>query len=95
MNSKFKESENKAVFTCSHVLVDKKTVLYVEHDIDDDWQFLCGENNHTEEDARIISLKQAIDLDKTLNELFKMPIGVGVERKSINDKWTPFKIPTE
>lgn len=92
---KFTESENKAVFTCSHVLMDKSPILYVIHDNDGDWQFLCGKNNHTEEDAKVISLKQVTELDISLNDLYEMPMGVGAERTAIGDKWTSFKIPTD
>lgn len=89
---KFSDAENKAVFTCNHVTDDKSPILYVEHDSEGDWQFLCGQNDHTEENAKIISLKQAVELDKSLNDLYKMPIGVGAERQEIGGKWNPFKI---
>jgi len=80
---KFTESKNKAVFTCKHVLDDKEPILYITHDSDDDWQFLCGRNDHTEEDGKIISLKNAVDIDTTINKLFEMPIGLGAERKKL------------
>lgn len=88
---KFKDSENKAIFTCNHVLAGEP-ILYVTHDSDGDWQFLCGNDNHTEENAKIISLKQVVELDKTVNDLFEMPVGVGAERESVEAKWTPFKL---
>lgn len=92
---KFNEPENKAVFTCSHVIQDKEPVLYVEHDYEGDWQFLCGQDNHSEENAKVISIKQATEIDQSLNDLFEMPKGVGAERKALGEKWTPFKIATE
>lgn len=92
---KFSDAEDKAVFTCNHVLEGKKTILYASHDSDGDWQFLCGQNDHTEANAKIISLKQAVDLDETLNDLYEMPNGVGAEREKLGAKWKPFKIQTE
>ena len=89
---KFSDEENKAVFTCNHILDNKSPILYVEHDSDGDWQFLCGQSEHTEENAKIISLKQAVEIDKTLNELYEMPIGIGAERNEIGEKWKPFKL---
>ncbi|WP_223266519.1 DUF2185 domain-containing protein [Gelidibacter gilvus] len=89
---KFSDEENKAVFTCNHILDNKSPILYVEHDSDGDWQFLCGQNEHTEENAKIISLKQAVEIDKTLNELYEMPVGIGAERNEIGEKWKPFKL---
>ncbi len=92
---KFSDSKNKAVFTCSHVTDEKSPILYVSHDSDGDWQFLCGQNDHTEENAKIISLKDAVELDITLNDLFEMPISVGAERKGIGEKWNSFRLKLE
>ncbi|CAZ98329.1 MULTISPECIES: hypothetical protein [Zobellia] len=89
---KFNDPENKAVFTCNHVVDEKCPILYASHDTDGDWQFLCGGNDHTEENAKLISLKNAVELDNTLNELFEMPIGVGAERNGIGGKWEPFRL---
>ncbi|WP_244847070.1 DUF2185 domain-containing protein [Cellulophaga lytica] len=89
---KFSDPENKAVFTCNHVTDEKSPILYATHDSDGDWQFLCGQNDHAEENAKIISLKNAVELDNTLNELFEMPIGVGAERNGIGQKWNPFRL---
>lgn len=38
----FADAPNTAVFTFCHVLEGKKPILYVAHDRDGDWQFLCG-----------------------------------------------------
>lgn len=91
---KFKEPENTACFTCDHVLNRERPILYASHDIEGDWQFLCGQEDHTEENAKIISLKQTTDLDSTINELYEMPLGFGADRKTVKDKWTPFKLAT-
>ncbi|MBO0593664.1 hypothetical protein I2486_19875 [Cellulophaga sp. E16_2] len=92
MEFKFRDAKDKAVFTCNHVLKDGHPVLSVTHDSDGDWQFLCGKNSHTEEDAKIISLENAVALDPTVNQLFEMPVGVRAERKAIGEKWNPFRI---
>ena len=88
----FKDAENTICFSCKHIIEEKKPILYVSHDIEGDWQFLCGGNEHTEKDAKIISLKNATDLDQTVNDLFEMPKGVGAERETINEKWKPFRL---
>lgn len=86
---KFKEAENTACFVCDHVLSKQRPILYVAHDKEDgSWQFLCGQDDHTEANAKIISLKNATVIDTTINDLYEMPLGVGAERKSIKDKWT-------
>ena len=92
---KFSDSADKAIFTCNHVIDEKCPILYATHDNDGDWQFLCGQNDHAEENAKIISLKNAVELDKTLNDLYEMPNGIGAERVGIGEKWKLFKISTE
>jgi hypothetical protein len=90
---KFKEAENTACFVCDHVLSKHRPILYVAHDKEDgSWQFLCGQDDHTEANAKIISLKQATEIDTTINDLYEMPLGVGAERKSRKDKWVPFRL---
>jgi hypothetical protein len=88
---KFSDPENKPCFTCSHVLSKERPILYVAHDDEGDWQFLCGED-HAEDDGKIISLKQAVALDTTVNDLYEMPMGFGAERKTVKDKWMPFRL---
>lgn len=88
----FKEPENTACFTCSHVVDGHQPILYASHDADGDWQFLCGQDAHTEETAKVISLGEAVKLDGTLNELYEMPCNVGAERSSPNAKWKPFRL---
>lgn len=95
MDNKFDDPEDKAVFTCSHVLIDKIPILYVYHDKEGDWQFLCGRNNHIDAKAKIITLKEATEIDTTLNDLYEMPKGIGVERRAVGEKWIPFKLPAE
>ena len=90
---KFKEAENTACFVCDHVLSKQRAILYVAHDKEDgSWQFLCGQDDHTDANAKIISLKQATEIDSTINDLYEMPLGVGAERKNTKDKWTPFRL---
>lgn len=89
---KFKEPENTACITCRHVIEKERPILYVTHDIEDgSWQFMCGMDDHTTADAKIVSLKNITSIDLTVNDLFEMPLGFGAERKSITAKWEPFK----
>lgn len=85
---KFSEPENTACLSCSHVIEEQAPILYVSHDEDDGgWQFLCGVNNHTEEDARMVSLKSIIELDPSINKLNEMPVGICAGRGSVNSEW--------
>jgi hypothetical protein len=94
-NFKFKEPETTACFVCDHVMNRIRPILLVTHDEDDEyeyWQFLCGESDHDESNIKIISIKQATDIDPSINDLYEMPVGVSADRKSITDQWEPFTI---
>jgi hypothetical protein len=92
---KFADPENKAVFTCDHVLSGDRPILFVSHDKEGDWQFLCGHDDHTDNSVKIISLKQATEIDATVNDLFEMPLNVSAERSSVKCKWKPFRMSAE
>ncbi len=89
---KFAEPESTACFTCDHVFNRQREILYAVHDGEDGaWQFMCGESDHTESNGKLITLKQATEIDETINDLFEMPLGVGAERGSVKEKWKPFR----
>jgi hypothetical protein len=83
-----------AVFTTKYVLENKKTITYVSHDIEDGaWQFFSDDKfEDYSEVARIVGLKEIVDLDSTLNDLLEMEIGYIATRKDINDKWIIEKV---
>lgn len=39
---RFQDPSDKICFTCTHVYHDGKENLFVWHDEDGDWQFMCG-----------------------------------------------------
>lgn len=89
----FSEPGNTACFTCDHVLSKQRSILSVTHDADDGcWQFMCGQDDHDESNAKIISLKQITEIDHSLNALSDMPLGCGADRASINDDWEGYTI---
>lgn len=73
-------------FTCSHVLEEHKPILYVKHDEDGDWQFLCGDNHSTEE-GRIIDFDEAVDLDPTIYKVCNLKCGQTAVRASKDSEW--------
>jgi hypothetical protein len=79
--NKFKESTNQAAFTCLHIIEDNKAILYVKHDDEGDWQFLCG-GNHTTEDARIIALQEMINIDPSVSKVSNLKCGQTAVRES-------------
>ena len=82
----FSQDPNTIVFTCCHVLEEGNPILYVTHDSNEDWQFLCGKS-HTTEDARLISLQELYNLDKSVGALADLKPGQKAERSAANSKW--------
>ncbi len=82
----FDNAPNTYCFTCCHVLEDNKPILYVSHDEDGCWQFLCGQA-HTEEEARVVSLEEIVTLDKAMGKLAKLKCGEYAERDTNTSKW--------
>lgn len=78
---------NQYVFTTKSVVNSSSVVRYVIHDDDGDWQFLDCEDELVETNAMILSLKEMIELDSSLEELITMPIGTQAYRKNSNDAW--------
>ena len=80
----FADSPDTMCFTCSHVLNDKEPVLYISHDEDGCWQFLCG-RCHTEDEARIVSLAEMIEIDKSVAKFADLKCGEYAEKR--NGSW--------
>ena len=56
-----------AVFVCSHVFEQGHPVLYVVHDDEGDWQFLCGGDH--DDGPRVIALSHMLQRDPSLREV--------------------------
>ncbi|MDQ0193244.1 immunity protein Imm33 domain-containing protein [Paenibacillus wynnii] len=88
----FEDPENLAVFTTKEILERVKPIRYVSHDEEDGaWQFHTGEQTK-EEDARIISLKEATKIDPSIMELANLPLGWIAFRKDEKEEWIREKI---
>ena len=53
-----------------------------------DWQFFGPEDDVHENDARIVSLKEIIELDPTLDDILWIPEGTEARRVSVGSEWT-------
>ena len=83
------ESENKPVITTRYVLDANSLITYVVYDEDGDWQFFSDEDI-TESDACVVSVKQILELDDSLNELDLKP-GQAAERSDADAPWQTIK----
>jgi len=89
---KFDENENVSCIVCDHVMNREREILLVTHDMGDgQWGFLCGEEDHNMENYKLISLKEVIEIDNSVNELYEIPLGFGATRGTQEQKWKPFK----
>jgi hypothetical protein len=82
----FSDSPDTACFTCCHVLDEHKPILYVSHDEDGYWQFLCG-GIHKEEDAKIVSLATILEIDDSVIALAGLDYGEYSERDALDSDW--------
>ena len=65
----------------------KNGILEVWHEADDGmWQFLDGNEIH-EGDAVIVSLKEIVTIDSSVNLLSNLPLGGYAWRNTISEKW--------
>lgn len=87
MEFPFYDAPNTATIVCCHITNGKSPILYVSHDEDDGmWQFLCGETHETDE-AKVVSLKFAFELDNTVGGLRDMPCGCYATRENKESDW--------
>lgn len=87
MKFPFADFPETAVITCRHAVCNHVPILYASHDAEDGmWQFLCGET-HDPNEAMIISLQEAFELDHAIGKLKDMPCGCFAQRKSKLHRW--------
>ena len=90
---RFSEPENTACFVCIHIINKSRPILHVTHEAEDGaWTFFCGYTGHVDADIKVISIKEATDLDPSINDLYEMPLGVGASRESTSSKWEPVSL---
>ncbi|GLX67253.1 hypothetical protein [Paenibacillus glycanilyticus] len=83
----FEDPKSVAVMTMDKIMKRESPVLYVTHDEEDGmWQFLDGDDV-IQEEARLISLKQMVDIDPGLIKLANLPFGWVAWRESKDSEW--------
>src|ERR1051326_6915450 len=88
----FDQPRNCAVFTTRQVLEREEPILRVTHDTDDyGWQFLGSEARA--EDAKIISLEEAVELDRSVLQVGYFPVGRAAWPAFVEEAWIREIIP--
>ncbi|UKB82723.1 hypothetical protein LF887_17110 [Chryseobacterium sp. MEBOG06] len=75
------------VITTRFVLENNSAIVSVFKDADGEWQFFGNEENISEEDARVISLDEILQIDPTLKELLGIDNGSHAYREDDRDNW--------
>ena len=90
----FFELENTAAYTTSRALRDGEPILFVSHDHEGDWQFLCGDVTESEE-CMLICLGCAYERDKSVGMLADLPCGWQARRDSADSPWERYPVDEE
>ena len=86
----FSDTPDTACFTCRHVLEQHRPILYVSHDEDGYWQFLCG-GSHTEADVKIVSLAEILKIDSSVAALVELDYGECAEAENEDSDWIVYR----
>ena len=84
----FPDAPNTMCFTCCHILNDNEPIAYIARDEDGCWQFLCG-RNHTEDEAKIVSLAEMLEIDKSVVKFADLKRGECAEKR--DGSWMVWK----
>ncbi|HVV71340.1 MAG TPA: hypothetical protein VHI52_07555 [Verrucomicrobiae bacterium] len=83
----FDQAPNVAAITTRQVLEDKLPILRATHYSDDEsWAFTCGTTDKTE-DARVIGMGEAVEIDPSLRGIAHLPPGWTAWRDSAGGDW--------
>jgi hypothetical protein len=86
----FDNPPNVAVLTTEQVLKGE-TTLYVSHDEEEGaWQFHTGETMN-ESNAKVVSLKRIVELDRSATQLADLPLGWVATRPEASAIWQRLK----
>lgn len=85
---KFKEDLNTAVITTKYVLEKQSPILFVFHFSDGFWQFSGAEENVLDEDYKLVSLEEIINIDPSVLDIADLPYEKEAYRKDVLSRWT-------
>ncbi len=75
------------VYCCGHLFRRERPVRLVERQ-GGDWQFLCGETDHSDPDEPYhVSIGVLLDMDPSLDEIADLPAEWEAERQELGSVW--------
>lgn len=75
------------VITTKFVIENNSPIVYVFRDEEGDWQFFGKEENIKEEDAKVISLDEILEIDPSINDILWISNGMQAWRDNVNSEW--------
>lgn len=90
----FEDDPDVAVFTSKAVLEERRPIELVFHDLEDgSWQIFSMEGAPADiSDARLVSLREILNMEPSLRLLADLPEGWKAWRKAPSDLWVRKKI---
>lgn len=85
---------NRAALICRHVFEHSRPVLLVRNQ-EDTWSFLCGGEDHDDDDFCYVGIGHLADRDASLKECADLPVGYEAERISVGSAWARTEIPAD
>ncbi len=81
------DNPSTAVITTKFVLVDNSPIVSVFKDEKGDWQFFGKEEGISEEDAKVVSLEEILEIDKSIKDILSIENGSHAWRDEIGTDW--------
>ena len=89
----FVNNLNTAVFTTKYILNNDSPILYVYHyEEDGAWEFLGMETDINDDDYRVLSLEEIINIDSSVLKIISIKMGYYAKRESREAEWIINKI---
>ena len=80
------------VFSTKGIVENNVSISYIVQDENGDWQFLNLEEDLTEDNARLLSLEEVIELDNSIEKVLNMDMGYYAIKTESTNSWTIKKL---
>lgn len=87
----FNYDGNLAVFTNTYILQGKPILFAYHYEEDGAWEFV-GDDIADENDYKIISMEEIINIDSSVSKILDLPLGYYAKRKAKASPWTISRI---
>ena len=82
----FADPVNAVAISTVKVFRQNYPILRVSHDLDGDWQVLCGTTVESK-DGMVVCLGCAFQIDRSIGELADLPLGWHAWREKVGTPW--------